>query len=437
MRLSIRRMLAGVLMGVLICNTTAGAISDDTCMDREDFIKYSGNMNAEMMENIPAAASVVVPLSEDADENQAFSISITKTDAELYAATGEIQLENGYDQFSVIGQLYEYTLSDSSIAYIGTLFGETKNQKQDLYLTIHSIPEEDEMFVLANATVKNSDDEIEDNKVYAFGELYDKMNEFVPLYAADLKADADSEFVEQINGDDASTRATVSDYNSKFVKTKISSYGNSTSGYYDLIALSVFAPNAFKANGTHYMYAKVNSNNANAKGYARTYLTIGTITDLSVVNGTVTMTAEKKEIGFTSQDPETKTYNVIIPIPVPSGNTVKVKTFSLPICKIEAEMKAVGNYNTNNLKNCAYWWFDGNNNISWSSSVDPKDTEKAYGVQGFLTNFNNLTYDTTANIEFAGTLKYSYISQYGTTQYSGTFGTSASYDHTVTLAKAS
>ena len=187
------------------------------------------------------------------------------------------------------------------------------------------------------------------------------------------------------------------------------------------------------------MYAKVNSHRDNARTYARTFLTIGVVTGISVDQGSLTMTAEKNGIGFTIQSPEDKTFNVAIPVPVPSasGTGVSIKTFTIPIIKVDAELRQVGDYNTNNLTNSAYWYFGGNNDISWSSSVAPKDTEKAYAGQGYLTNFNNLSYDTTCNMDFSGTLLYSYTSQYGAIQYSGSFGASASYDHSVTLTKSS
>lgn len=426
-----RMLIAVALCIAMILSVTAVADSQES----DTLISFSSDINASVVGEIPAGVQSHSKMSNKRGTKD-FTLTLIDENDGTYTGTGKILLENGLMSYVATGELSSYKLETGETAFIGTITGDVDNGRQTLFITIHSLPEQEKTFILVNASIRDESGNIVDNKVYAYGELFPEMNEFVPLYADDRESTVE-EFIDE-TGNSVEPMVTTSDYNSKFVNTTITRYGNSTGGYYDLIALSVFAPNAMKPNGQYYMYAKVNSNNSNARSYAQTFLTVGVVTGLSVVNGTITMTAEKADIGFTSQSPETKTINVKIPVPVPSesGTGVTIKLFSVPILKINAELRQVGNYNTNNTNNCAYWFFDGNKNISWDSSVEPKDTEKAYAGQGYITNFLNLDYNTTCNMAFEGTLVYSYTSQYGVTQYSGTFGVSATYDHTVTLTKS-
>ena len=432
MIMKVKRFVAMLLCAAIMCTTcaTIGFAADDD----NELISFNGSLNAAMMSEIPASGQVMTTMAANNTASD-FTITLEENSDGSYTGTGTILLEDGLADYVATGNLTDYVLDDGSTAYIGTLVDDFADGSQLLSLTVHTIPDLNKMFVLANSSIKDEDGAIVDNKVYAYGELFTEMNEFVPLYTEDR--DSYSEGVVESEEYGVEPAVTVSDYNTKFVKTSITRYGTDAGGYYDLIALSAFAPNAMRPNGQYYMYAKVNSHRDNARAYARTFLTIGVITGLSVDQGTVTMTAEKSGIGFTVQSPEDKTINVTIPVPVPAASGVSIKTFTIPIVRVDAELRQVGSYNTNNLTNSAYWYFGGNNNISWSSSVAPKDTEKAYAGQGYLTNFNNLSYNTTCNMAFSGTLLYSYTSQYGAIQYSGSFGASASYDHTVTLTKLS
>lgn len=429
MMIKVKRFVATLLCLATMGTTTGFATDNDSKL-----ISFNGDLNVAMMSEIPASGHVVTTISDNSTASD-FTITLEKNSNGSYTGTGTILLEDGFADYVATGNLTDYILNDGSVAYIGTLVDDFADGSQLLSLTVHTIPDLNKMFVLANSSIKDEAGVIVDNKVYTYGELFAEMNEFVPLYTEDR--DSYSEGVVESEEYGIEPAATVSDYNTKFVKTAITRYGTDNGGYYDLIALSAFAPNAMRANGQYYMYAKVNSHRDNARTYARTFLTPGVITGISVDQGSLTMTAEKNGVGFTVQTPEDKTFNVTIPVPVPSGTGVKIKTFSVPIIKVDAELRRVGNYNTSNLTNSAYWHFGGNNDISWSSSVAPKDTEKAYAGQGYLTNFNNLSYDTTCNMAFSGTLLYGYTSQYGATQYSGSFAAGASYDHSVTLTKSS
>lgn len=425
----VKRFVATLLCITIMCTTTGFAADDDSGL-----ISFAGDLNVAMMSKIPASGHVLTTMSNNNIASD-FTINLENNGDGSYTGSGTILLEDGLADYVATGNLTDYILNDGSIAYIGTLVDDFADGSQLLSLTVHTIPDLDKMFVLANSSIKDENGAIVDNKVYAYGELFAEMNEFVPLYTEDRNSYSEGTVESEEYG--VEPAATVSDYNTKYVKTVITRYGTNAGGYHDLIALSVFAPNAMRANGQYYMYAKVNSHRDNARTYARTFLTIGVVTGISVAQGTLTMTAEKSGVGFTIQTPGDKNFNVTIPVPVPSASGVSIKTFTIPIIKVDAELRQVGEYNTHNLTNSAYWFFGGNNNVSWSSSVAPKDTEKAYAGQGYLTNFNNLSYNTTCNMAFSGTLLYSYTSQYGAIQYSGSFGASASYDHPVTLTKSS
>jgi len=429
MMIIVKRFVATLLCITIMCTTTGFAADDDSGL-----ISFAGDLNVAMMSKIPASGHVLTTMSNNNIASD-FTINLENNGDGSYTGSGTILLEDGLADYVATGNLTDYILNDGSIAYIGTLVDDFADGSQLLSLTVHTIPDLDKMFVLANSSIKDENGAIVDNKVYAYGELFAEMNEFVPLYTEDRNSYSEGTVESEEYG--VEPAATVSDYNTKYVKTVITRYGTNAGGYHDLIALSVFAPNAMRANGQYYMYAKVNSHRDNARTYARTFLTIGVVTGISVAQGTLTMTAEKSGVGFTIQTPGDKNFNVTIPVPVPSASGVSIKTFTIPIIKVDAELRQVGEYNTHNLTNSAYWFFGGNNNVSWSSSVAPKDTEKAYAGQGYLTNFNNLSYNTTCNMAFSGTLLYSYTSQYGAIQYSGSFGASASYDHPVTLTKSS
>ena len=428
MRKRIRQISAIIMSVLMISVTVVFAVGQEP----NRVLSFSGTENAAFMEAINAADTNCLTTASN-NYASGFSLNVSENTNGTYTGTGRIPLEGGNVNYCATGELSKYTLANGAIAYIGTINGEINNGSQLLSMTVHAIPEEEKTFVLVNISATDDAGLAVDNKVRAYGELFDEMNEFVAMYTADRdNCSAEDTAVDVTSVERA---ISVSDYNSKYVDTTIKQYGNRTGGYFDLIALSVFAPKAMKANGQHYLYAKVNSHNANAKQYARAFLAPGVVTGLTVDNGTVTMTAKKADIGFTSQNPVSKSVNVTIPVPVPSSTGVSLKTFTVPIIRVSAELKQEGNYNSNNTTNCAYWYFGGNNNISWSSSVEPKDTEKAFAGQGYITNFNNLSYESSCKIAFSGTLRYGYTSQFGTTQYAGSFNASASYDHTVKLAK--
>lgn len=145
------------------------------------------------------------------------------------------------------------------------------------------------------------------------------------------------------------------------------------------------------------------------------------------------MTAKRKSVGFIKQIPETVSFNVTIPVPVPKGDSIEIKTFSIPYNPITAKMSQEGNYNSDLTTNHAYWHFAANNDIDWSSTVAPKDTTKAYAAQGYLTSSNALNAQSSFVLTFKGNISYEFTSQYGTSQFVGSFAADASYDHTVIL----
>lgn len=426
--------IMGLICSLLLCCAAEfSTVSATDCI-----LSYRGKLNAGMMADIAAAGQISKLTSTndtivDKGEDD-FSLSLNKNEDNSYTGTGNILLESGNETYCATGYLKQYILGNGEDAYIGTLSDEIDDGKQILLLTIHAMPNTDKLFALANISIKNGAGDIVENKVYAYGELFDEMNELVSLYNSDNYADEESNYNENSTSE---ILVSTSDYNTKFIKTTISSYGTSSGGYYDLIALSAFAPNAMKPNGVYTMYAKINANRTNARSYAGKFLTVGVVTGIHVDRGTLSMTAKKTGVGFTSQSPEDKTFNVTIPVPYPSGAGVGVKKFTIPIIKVDAELKQVGNYNSDGTTNCAYWYFGGNNDVCWSSDVAPKDTEKAYAGQGYITNFVNSTSNSTCNVSFSGTVVYGYTSQYGATQYTGSFSTSASLTHSVTLVKTS
>ena len=423
----VKRFIAILLSITMVCTTSAFASQKNP----DSLVSFHGDLNVDLMNEISSAGKIESSLNRYSTKSEdPFSLDLSENQDGSYTGTGKILLETGFEDYSAVGNLSHYSLRSGHTAYIGTIVGEIDNGGQLLSLAIHTVPELGKTFVLANSSIKDNTGTIIANKVYAYGELFDEMNEFVPLYTAERDNLPEGSISEDFSYSPQSV--SVSDYNSKFVTTV---YGED--GGYDLIALSVFAPKAMKANGQYYMYGKVNSHNNNAKQYAKRNLTPGVITGMTVDQGSITITAQKKGMGFTLQTPEDKSFNVSIPVPKPATDGYSIKWFTIPFIRVDAELKQVGDYNENELTNCAYWYFGRNGNISWSSSVEPKDTEKAFAGQGYITNFNNLRSDTRCNVEFSGYLLYGYTSQFGTTQYTGNFGISTSYDHSVTLVKTS
>lgn len=426
------RKFVGLILGftiLLMCNISAFAAPQNT----NGLLSFNGKLNCEMVSEIPAGAKP--PMMATNDNRSDFSIDLKMNSDELYTGVGYILLEDGMASYIASGKLLNYTLKNGDLAYIGTITGDVFGGSQTLSLTIHTIPKQGKTFVLANSAIKDENGIIVDNKVYPFGELFDEMNEFVPMYMNDMSNNGKDDE----DGGEIETYSIDTDaYNTKFVNTSITAYGTENGGYYELIALSTFAPDAVRVQGNHYMYAKVNSNIDNATKYARTFLTVGVITGMNVKQGVITMTAEKDEMAFIKQEPESKTVNVKIPVPIPNyiNGGITTKTITIPWIKVDADLVQVGDYNSTGLTNRAYWMFGGIDGISWSSSVAPKDTTKAYAGNGNFTNYKNLRYDTTCNIEVYGSLSYGYTSQYGAIQYAGDFGASASYDCSITLAKA-
>lgn len=439
MKKALKKWTSLCLIFAFCISLSAPIVSAESVTDQSAIIDQTVQINYEFMQSIPDSGNVVSTVSTQ-DSSNDFTISLHMDENGTYIGSGSILLESGNVEYIATGDLYEFELSSGSIAYVGSIFCAI-DEHQYLSLSIHSKPDSEQLFVLANVSLMDDDGLIYANKVYAYGDLFDEMNELVTLYENETSVDLNDyvETEDENEDDNISTLSVLtSDYNTQYVSTVYTAYGTSSGGYYPLIALSVFAPKALHPNGTHYLYGKINSNISNAISYAGKYLTIGTVTGMSVSSGTLTITALRKDLGFTQQTPTTKTFNVKIPVPKVTSfvtNQFSITTYTLPIYRIEAELSQYGSYNSSSLvTNRAYWYFAKNNNISWSSSVHPSQTEKAYVGQAYLVNFDNVSTETTCNITFAATLTYSYTSQYGAIQYTGSFNANAAYIYSITLA---
>ena len=240
--IKVKRFVATLLCIATMCTTAGFAAEED---DRKLF-SFDGDLNVAMMSEIPASGHVLTTMSDNNSVSD-FTITLGENSDGSYTGTGTILLEDGLVNYVATGNLTDYILNDGSIAYIGTLVDDFADGSQLLSLTVHTIPDLNKMFILANSSIKDENGAIVENKVYVYGELFTEMNEFVPLYTEDRGSYSEGVVESEEYG--IEPVATVSDYNSKFVKTAITQYGTNAGGYYDLIALSVFAPNAMRANG--------------------------------------------------------------------------------------------------------------------------------------------------------------------------------------------
>lgn len=430
MKKGILKTSAVLITAIMLLVTSVSAITTESVAygnGSDNLLTFEGTLNQEMMAAIPGCGECSSNAIQHTDNSPDFNINLYANSDDTFTGEGYIKLDSGIAYYSATGKIAEYVLDNGDHAFIGTISQETAGAKT-LSLTVHSIPTKGKTFVYVNEAIKDQNGVIVNNRPYIFGELFDEMNQFVPLYSEEISNT--SEHTEEID-EGIEPYVTTDDYNPKFIKTIISVYPQNGT-YYPLIALSAFGPNAMTPFGTHYFFAKVNSNYTQARAYAN-YLSPGVVIGTSVTGGAISMTAKRKSIGFTKQIPETVSFNVTIPVPIPKGDSIEVKKFSLPYNPITAKMTQEGNYNSDLTMNHAYWRFAANNDIDWSSTVAPKDTTKAYAAQGYLTSSNALSSQSSFVLTFQGSLSYEFTSQYGASQYVGSFAAQASYDHTVIL----
>lgn len=282
MKRCILRTATALLAVIMLLITSASAMTIKSVPyggNSDNLLTFEGTLNQEMMNAIPESERRSSAI-QYADNSSDFSLKLYANSDDTFTGEGHAKLDNGIVYYSATGKIIEYVLDNGDHAFIGTISEDT-TETRTLSLTVHSIPAKNKTFVYVNEAIRDQNGVIVDNKPYIFGELFDEMNQFVPLYSEELNST--TEQTDEGNEGMPEPYVTTNDYNSKFIQTVISIYPQNGT-YYQLIALSAFGPSAMTPFGTHYFYAKVNSNYGQARAYAN-YLSPGVVIGTSVTGG--------------------------------------------------------------------------------------------------------------------------------------------------------
>ena len=416
-----KKLIATILVIAVCFSVPAMAYYDNNYV-----LSFSGDMNSAVVESIPLGATDI-PLTRS---NSQFTMILNNDSEDVYSATGQILLESGPAEYTVSGHLQNIRISSGDEALIGVLTGFSEPYNSKLYMTIHSIPEKNKTFVHVNET-RVVDSTHEEDTVYAYGNLFDEMNEIVNKYTEHWD-NSESDFNTTLSSEPIALNSysSIND-NDKYQGQKIS-YKSSSTTNYPVIAVCAAGPDSVVPNLVYYTRIKVNSNNQEARNYITASLSPGVLTGLSV-SGTAEMTIEKNEIEYDDLNPESKSRNVIIPLPTFDiiSKTVSITTLTFRSMIVDAINKAVGtgSYNTSRMNNCASWNFSKYNDISCTTGEDPAECESGFGAYATFSYFGSSVLD--ADAIFNAELTYTYTTQFGVTQYAGSFGTSASLPYEI------
>ena len=403
-----------IILVFAICLSVPALASDGNVY----VMNLSGELNTDFVESIPLGAKEM-PLIHSVNT---FSMNLVKESSGRYSANGQIPLESGLEEYSVSGELLEMETSTGDDAIIGVMIGYSEPNHSKLYMTVHSIPNEGKTFVHVNETrAINSAQEID--TIYAYGNFFDGMNEIVDKYTESWNNANQFETSQDVSP--LATRSSNDKYQGQDIVCKKTSNAN-----YPVIALTATGPDSIEPNLVYYTRIKVNSNNTAARSYISAALAPGVIVGFSV-SGSASMTIEEDEVEYDDLNPESKSRNVTIPLPVFNliTESFSIESISFSSMKVSATNEAVGteSYNKSHMNNRATWDFSKYNDISWTTGEDPAEAETGFGAYATFTYFGSNAYGAT--VAYDADLTYSYTTQFGVSQYVGSFGTSASFEY--------
>ncbi|MBM6897158.1 hypothetical protein H9X86_07215 [Pseudoflavonifractor capillosus] len=189
---------------------------------------------------------------------------------ESYTSTGTIRMQGDNVSFSAEGTLLNVPINSNTEGLIGNLFGTT-DKEEFLVITLHSIPETEELFayVSVGTVSENSTSE-----VLIFGDTFNEMNLLVErLYlwqnnTSLAPENSGSYDIEKISENPAPHANTNSAYNTVWRQTLNSETTSKNGRKYKIASLSLFSPKKVRANSVYDYAAKINANMEVAKKYA-------------------------------------------------------------------------------------------------------------------------------------------------------------------------
>ncbi len=339
------------------------------------------------------------------NENKPQNITLLlEKEGNNYLATGVLEKKSGKHSYSIEGELQSVQMGESK-GLIGFMSGELDNGEY-VSMDLHCIPNSSDVFIYLSVGYVTSDSDCE---TYIFGEVFPSMNSLVDEYAESQEKNI------MIEDDDISLLS--SDYNVSLRDIKYTAGRLNNGNSVALMSASIFTPKRIGCNESAKSYIKLNGNLANAKVYIQGTKPVAGLLSVWATKGTCTLSSRDNNMELKDLDPGNENFKIELPIPYVWNGAVKILPWSFNI-GFDTIKTSVKKNSGSFLYNEANWNHNYSNSVDWGTD-GPASSKNGYVGSCTITYHDNDARSTS--LQGNGTITYTYMSQYGATQYTGSF----------------
>lgn len=389
----------------------------------------SVSYNATITNGIVKSPSGINNITDENVAPRNITLSLNQEEDGTYTATGELETNAGIYNYTVAGNL-ESVSTQGGEGVIGFMSGALENGDH-LGMNLHYIPGTNKIFIYATIGYVTDNDDCE---TYIFGDTFEEMNTLTEAYA-ELQGDGEVESeVSEADGNEPMPLAAA-DYNVTYRGIGIQQGQLINGEKVDLIATTLYTPKRMGANEVAKGYVKVNGHTGNARIYIQGTKLVPGALSVWASSGTCTISSPKDNyMEMSNMDPGDESWNVELPIPyyingkwgfLPWNINIGIDTIKTSLTKNEGSKL----YN-----NTAKWNHNYTGDVNWGSD-GAAATQKGYAGSCSMSYQYNRSSDYTTSVTGSGTIYYNYLSQYGTTQYTGNFTAASSVSVDITIDK--
>lgn len=332
------------------------------------------------------------------------------------------------ESFYVMGELLKVQVDSDREGLIGNLTGETSTGTF-LVITLHAIPEEQELFAYASVgfVTYNTDPE-----VLVFGNVFDGMStltESFSVYQSTIQMLSDGEYIDNTESEleigQTSPLSTTAGTGDIQLRTYDSNGMTDSDGiYYDIATLSLYTPTRINPRENYEFGVKINANLTNAKNYAYSQYNMQA-GGVWASSGMVEIISVNPAMNFLQLDPESSSLTATLNVPLDNLDHVGVFFEFFPvevtmgILGIEAQLLK---YNGSTRYNQARWGHYYSHNVDYGTdgAIESSNGYAGRAVGSWLVDqTSNVSARFTAN----GYITFTYNSASYVTgeSFTGTF----------------
>lgn len=320
--------------------------------------------------------------------------------------TGLISLFDGQHEFSAQGELTTVELTTGSKGLIGNFLGFTSDTNEHVNITIHAVPDKEEVFIFTTVGYLTETTAID---TLIFGQQFDEMGELVKAFRP------------QEDPQDKSSNVIL---NSNNEQLRAIGYGAGelwTGEIVPMSAITFYSSPQMEARKNYQAWVKVNSHVGNAEYFTRIHYGFYTgVLSAWVTRGSCEFGSDNIYMAVSELDPESGGFNVTLPIPwISSSGTFSWSpwSFNIYFSQITASKhKSSGSSNYN----IASWIHNYSKNVDWDSS-GPARTTIGYSGRSWISYLNTPSSPVAVSMYAEGSVSYNFQHQVGATITSGGF----------------